>query len=489
MKSNKIYVYLQGHDFKYDISALIKVFYTDSEIIFIEEKALVDNQGLLIESILNSDDNTAFSSLSKDGQVVAESIKDINKIDIKDNDTKKIIKAATKQSIFEVLHKTNDIKVPWGVLTGIRPTKIVHSLLDNKIDEDTIRYILVNEYRVDLEKANLIINIAITERKFIYPLDERKYSLYISIPFCPTRCLYCSFPSNAIDKSSDLVNIYTEKLMHEIEKVFEIMQDKIIDTVYIGGGTPTAIPVKNLDNIIKKVYSVFGSNLREFTVEAGRPDTITLEMLEMLKSNNIKRISINPQTMNQDTLRTIGREHKSQEILDSFRLAKQLGFNIINMDLIVGLPGEDKTHIENTMRYIEELKPENLTVHTMAVKRTSRLKEDIDKYSLTSQNSIEEMLNVTKHYAEKMGMKPYYMYRQKQILGNFENVGYSTDGNECIYNMLIMEEKQTIIAVGAGGVSKVYFPQEDRLERIPNVKDLREYINRVDEMIEKRKIF
>ncbi|KNF08703.1 oxygen-independent coproporphyrinogen-III oxidase-like protein HemZ [Gottschalkia purinilytica] len=485
-----IYVYLNGHDFKYEVNALLKLFYFNEEINFIDEKALVDNQSLFIENILGIKNNNYYieTKIVKNNECISQTlINNIDLIDIKVNDTKKIIKTGIKTSIFDALTKITNVKVPWGILTGIRPTKIVHDLIFKGYDKNEIKNVLLNQYKLNSEKANLIIDIAEVEKDIIFPIDENKFSLYVSIPFCPTRCLYCSFPSNSTDKYGKLIDAYTEKLLYEIEGLSKIIKNKTINTVYIGGGTPTAIPPKNLDKIINKIYECFGEKyIKEFTVEAGRPDTVNREMLNMLKSNNIKRISINPQTMNDSTLRLIGRDHKTEEIITSYNLAKDIGFEVINMDLIVGLPGEGLKEIEYTMREIEKLKPENLTVHTMAIKRASKLKESIDNYSLGQQAIIEEMLNITKYYAKKMGMIPYYMYRQKQILGNFENVGYTTPQNECIYNILIMEEKQSIMAVGAGGTSKIYFPKEDRLERVPNVKSLEEYIKRVDEMIERK---
>ena len=484
----EIYVYLEGNDFKYDIRALLKALYPSKEIIFVEEKALVDNQSLLIEIILLKEDRCeATTIISKNEKVISESTSYIKNIDIQNDDEKRILKLGVKQSILQAVSSVNDMKMPWGVLTGIRPTKIVHELLDKNIESSMIIEILIDQYKLDHEKASLITDIALGERKYIYPLDKDKYSLYISIPFCPTRCLYCSFPSNDIEKSREFVEIYTEKLVFELIEMSKVMSEKTLDTVYIGGGTPTAIPVSNLDKIIKTVYEYFGTDAREFTVEAGRPDTIDLAMLTMLKDNNIKRISINPQTMNEETLKTIGRNHTVEDIVESFNMARKLGFESINMDLIVGLPGEDKIHVEKTMEYIKKLKPENLTVHTMALKRTSKLKKYIDDYDLTDQLHLEDMLNVTKKYAVDMELNPYYMYRQKQILGNFENIGYSLKGHECIYNMLIMEEKQTIIAVGAGATSKFYSPLTGKIERVPNLKDLREYVSRVEEMVEKKR--
>jgi len=485
-----IFVYLKGHEFRYEVNELIKVFYFNVDIQFVESKIITDEQSLLIENTLfNINDKVSVSTrvLRGENLISFNVIDDIFKIDIKDNNKSKIIKLAVKQSIFNALSKINSIKVPWGVLTGVRPTKLVHDLLGKGININEIKNILTREYKLFEEKANLTIDIALAEKEIIDTIDNNKFSLYVNIPFCPTRCLYCSFLSNPIGRYGDLVDIYTDKLIYEIHKTKTLVKDRTIDTVYIGGGTPTSLPVKNLDKIIKNIYEAFGKdNIREFTVEAGRPDTITKDMLLMLQDNKIKRISINPQTMCQCTLDLIGRNHTPQDIISVFELAKNIGFETINMDIIVGLPGEGPKEIETTMAEIMKLRPENLTVHTMAIKRASRLKNSLEEYSLTTQDTIEEMLRITRHYAEIMGMHPYYMYRQKQILGNFENVGYSKPGNECIYNVLIMEEKQTIIGVGAGGITKIYYPNENRIERVPNVKDLKEYIDRIEEMIQRK---
>ncbi len=485
-----IFIYLEGHDFRYEVNELVKVFYFNTDIRFIDNKALVDNQSLLIVSTLSNTMEKASVNtkvFSNSEVISSNSIDDISKIDIIDNNYVKIAKLAVKQSIFNALSKINSIKVPWGVLTGIRPTKIVHELLDKGVEKTDIMNILVKEYKLKEDKAKLTLDIAVVEKKVTDLVDTKKFSLYVNIPFCPTRCLYCSFLSNPISKYKDLVDIYTDKLIYEIHKTKALLKDKVIDTVYIGGGTPTSLPVKNLDRIIKNIYESFNKdNIREFTVEAGRPDTITRDMLVMLRNNDIKRISINPQTMCEKTLAIIGRKHTPQDIIDAFKLAKDIGFETINMDIIVGLPEEGPKEVSATMEEIMKLNPENLTVHTMAIKRASKLKESLEEYSLTAQNTIEEMLSITRNYADYMDMHPYYMYRQKQILGNFENVGYSKIGKECIYNILIMEEKQTIIAVGAGGVTKICYPEENRIERVPNVKDLKEYIDRVEEMIQRK---
>lgn len=486
-----IYVNLKGHDFNYEVFELLRLFLNGEEIKFIEDEALVTDQSFLIESILWNDGyKQSVKAILRRGEdrINTSMIEDVTSIDIKETDKIKLTKLGIKQTIFEVMSAYSERKAPWGVLTGIRPTKIAHDLIDKGFTHDIIRDILLKEYKLNIDKAELILKVAKTEREYIYPLDENKFSLYVSIPFCPTRCLYCSFPSNSLKTCNHSTVEYVEKLIYEIHKVGELLQDKVIDTVYIGGGTPTAISPQSLSSIIKSVYETFGKdNINEFTVEAGRPDTITKEMLLMLKDNDIKRISINPQTMNLKTLKLIGRDHSPDDIIEKYNMAKEVGFNSINMDIIVGLPEEGINEVKHTMEEILKLSPDNLTVHTMAVKKASRLVETIEDHHLAKQKEIEDMLNLVKSYTQKLNMHPYYMYRQKQILGNFENVGYSTIGKECIYNMLIMEEKQTIIAVGAGGISKMFYPKEDRIERVPNVKNLSDYITRTEDMILRKK--
>lgn len=485
-----VYVFLGGHDFKYDLFELTRVFFPNEEILFLEDKKEYNEEGYLIESILHKEGNKIYAktTLYLNGVFYIDKTENINDIDIGKNSMEKSIKIGIKKSIYEALLSIIDRKVPWGILTGIRPVKIVHDFLDREINQEKILNILVKEYKLHPHKAELILNIGKKQRQYIYPLNRDKFSLYVSIPFCPTRCIYCSFPSVPINIYKNLIEDYKDKVIYEIKKVKELMEGKIINTVYIGGGTPTAIPSRDLEEIIEAIYVTFGKeNIREFTVEAGRPDTITQEILTMLNRNNIDRISINPQTMNDKTLKLIGRKHNSEDIKRAYYLAKEIGFKVINMDLIVGLPSEGKNEIIKTLMEIEKLNPENLTVHTLAIKRGSKFKETIDEYSIEDQNIIEEMIQETVNFADRMYLKPYYLYRQKQILGNFENVGYSKEGMECIYNMAIMEEKETIMAVGMGSVSKIFFPQENRIERVPNFKDLKEYLGRTEELIKRKK--
>lgn len=484
-----IYVRLIGHNFQYEVYELIKVFYFGEEIFFLEDLNQY-NEGLLILSrLIETNEGLKTSTeIYKDNSLVSkEFIIDIDRIDVDKSSTNKKIRIGIKQSIYDALNNLSNIKAPWGILTGVRPVKIVHNLLDENKSQDEIIHTLTSEYRLDLDKAKLIMDIGKKQREYLYPLDEDNFSIYISIPFCPTRCLYCSFPSLNINSYIHWVEEYVDRLIYEMERIKDLMGKRNVSTVYIGGGTPSAIPNKQLDRIIKAVYKNFDKeSIEEFTVEAGRPDTIDGELLKMLNENQIDRISINPQTMNDNTLKIIGRKHSSKDIINTYYQARQIGFDVINMDLIVGLPSEGIEEIKNTLDSIRELKPENLTVHTLAVKRGSKFINAMDKYKVADQNTIEAMIEQTQIFANEMELFPYYLYRQKQMMGNFENVGYAMEGKECIYNIKMMEEKETVIGLGMGAVSKIYFPKEDRIERIPNVKSLEEYLKRVDEMVNRK---
>lgn len=380
---------------------------------------------------------------------------------------------------------------PWGLLTGIRPVKIAMKLLfEGKTDEEVVKY-FKNEYETTDEKAALALSIAKVEKPIIDSMPQNGISLYVGIPFCPTRCLYCSFVTNSIRHSAKLIPKYLECLMREIEYTAEIVREKgyTVETVYIGGGTPTTLEAFQLEMLIDKLYKSFDlKNLREFTVEAGRPDTITEDKLKVIKSFDIDRISINPQTMNEQTLKIIGRNHTPQQIVKAYEMARKCGIDIINMDIIAGLPGEDFEMFRHTVSEVEALEPENTTVHTMSIKRSSRLRETLSKYSLAEDGKIAEMVDYARETLMAKGKHPYYLYRQKNMLGNLENVGYSKKGLESLYNIFIMEEVQTIIALGCGGVTKNVDRETDRIERIFNVKEPHDYIERIDEML-KRKDF
>ena len=484
-----IYVLLEGHEIKQDLIELFRILFMDKEINYIDKFEKYPGKGILLKNSLFQEGQNTFAKteLYIDGILRKDSIENINQIQVYRDSFDKDIRVGIKKSLIDVL-KSSDNKIPWGILTGIRPVKIIHDLINKDINDEEIIRVMTEEYKLNLDKAKSILNIGKKQREYIYPLNKDKFSLYISIPFCPTRCLYCSFPSLPIDKYDDIVKEYVDKLIYEIKSIGELMKGKDINTVYIGGGTPTAIPPKELERIIDRVYLTFGEeNIREFTVEAGRPDTITREYLEMLNKNKIVRISINPQTMNDKTLKLIGRQHTSEDIIKTYNMARSIGFKSINMDLIIGLPGEGLKEIRNTLNEIEKLNPDNLTIHTLSVKRGSKFKDTMDKYPLESSQILREMLEETEKFAKCAGFQPYYLYRQKQTLGNLENIGYGKEEMECIYNISMMEEKETIIGAGMGSVSKIFIAEKDKIKRVANFKGLRDYMLRVDELITKRK--
>lgn len=390
-----------------------------------------------------------------------------------------------KQTLYRLLSAQTGRELPWGTLTGIRPTKIALTKLYDGWTDEQIETYMRETYFTSKEKIDLSIDVAERERRLLSTIDyEKGYSLYVGIPFCPTTCLYCSFTSFPIVKWEKRMDLYKEALFKEMEYVAEQMKDRPLSTIYFGGGTPTSLNPQDLDEILTKVEELFPvEQAVEFTVESGRPDSITREKLQVLRNHGISRISINPQTMKQATLDLIGRRHTVEDVKEKFLLARELGFDNINMDLIVGLPEETIDDVRQTMEEIKALRPDSVTVHSLAIKRAARLNIYKERYGNLKIVNTQEMIDLTAQYAGEMGLKPYYLYRQKNMAGNFENVGYAVPGKECLYNILIMEEKQTIAACGAGTTTKVYFPAENRIERAENVKEVEQYIDRIDEMI------
>ncbi len=378
--------------------------------------------------------------------------------------------------------------LPWGNLTGIRPTKIAMTMMEQGKSGEEIAAYLREVHQVSEEKIKLAIDIAEREQKILSTLHyENGYSLYVGIPFCPTTCLYCSFTSYPIGAWKKRVGEYLTALGQEIEETARLVQDKILDTVYIGGGTPTSLSAEQLKWLLKKLKESFDfGTVQEFTVEAGRADSITEEKLRVLYENGVTRISVNPQTMKQETLDLIGRRHTVVQVEEAFHLARSVGFTNINMDIILGLPGETAADAAHTIEAIQELSPDELTVHSLAVKRASKLGRWIEENGATAYNNTDEIMEIAACGAADMDMKPYYLYRQKNMSGNFENVGYAREDKYGIYNILINEEKQTILALGAGAITKGVFP-DDRIERCENVKDVAQYIERIDEMIERKR--
>lgn len=471
-----------NHDNQYGVSHLIKTFF--NEVTFIDV----------------SDDDTIINDITVNGDVVTskasykeyEHTEEIKLTSVEQTD-KRLIKRSNARVLYDLLHDITGVNNHYGTLVGVRPVKLVHEMYDRSLEDDEIDVILYKEHRIEKVKRDLLIEIAKRERPFLLDSgDQSKLSLYICIPFCPTRCLYCSFPSNDMRQKGGLVDTYFECLLREIGEAAKQIKahDLSVDCIYIGGGTPSILTTEQFKILMSKLSSYFElEKFLEFTVEAGRPDTFSIEKLQVLKDNHVSRICINPQSMNNKTLKLIGRDHDTQAIIDSYQMAKKINFHSINMDLILGLPDENLEDVNITLDTILDLDPENITIHTLAVKTSSRLKETLDKYKMTHSELVEEMLNIAELKLRAKGYVPYYMYRQKNMVGNFENIGYCKVGYESLYNIRIIEERHSILALGAGAVSKKCYPEKDLFYRIANVKGIEDYISRIDDVIEKERSF
>lgn len=471
-----IKVYTNKENYQYDLHSLIKAFYPEQEIKIILEATKGEEKW--IEVLFLEDRMEA--RFQVDGN--REYINAFNK-------SAEITKNEYKLALYDDLCDYTGKKLPWGNLTGIRPTKLPMGMLAEGMADGEIIRVLQATHGVSDEKAALSLDIAKREKQILDRLHYRDgYSLYIGIPFCPTTCLYCSFTSYPIAIWKKRVAEYLQALFKEIDFVAQAYRDKILDTVYIGGGTPTTLEAEALDALLWKVRESFDfDTVREFTVEAGRADSITREKLEVLKKHGVTRISVNPQTMKAETLKLIGRHHTVEQVKAAFAMARETGFDNINMDIILGLPGELEVDVHNTIEEIKKLNPDSLTVHSLAIKRASRLSQWIEENGIENLRNTDATMAIAAAGAADMQMKPYYLYRQKNMSGNFENVGYAREGKYGIYNILIMEEKQTIVALGAGSITKRVFP-DGRIERCDNVKDVSQYIERIEEMIERKRV-
>ena len=473
--------YTGEEDFLYDIQGIVRSFFPGIDMT-LEHDSSAD----MVLKVDISEKKVAFEL--DGGERITGKTQKIDRSDRKD--TKNIL----KRTLYDILKEYTGKTLPWGTLSGIRPTKITTELLKLGKSIDEIHDYIEKEYYLSGKKAELSINISKQELKILSEIDYKNgYSIYIGIPFCPSRCAYCSFTSYPLSIYKKKTDAYIETLLKELDFIAESYKDKKLNTIYIGGGTPTTLEPYQSDRLLTHIENIFDfSQMKEFTVEAGRPDSITKEKLEVIRSHPVTRISVNPQTMSDKTLQVIGRKHTTDQFYEAFENARDCGFDNINVDLIVGLPGEGPDEIKNTMEKISAISPESVTVHSLAIKRAARLntsKSDFLEYS--SVNS-EEIMELTAQYTKNMGMLPYYLYRQKNMTGNLENVGYAKPGKEGIYNILIMEEKQSIIGAGAGAATKMVFPEEKdgrRIQRIENVKDVDCYIDRIDEMIGRKRNF
>ncbi len=469
--------------FDYDIHSLVQAFFPGEEVkVTSPEDRVGSTEGLPDLQIRFEEDGILFSVL--DGK------SDALKIETAGIDDRSVIKNFTKQLIYHGLVRYTGRELPWGALTGIRPVKLVRGLLKDGASEEEVRDYMKTVYLIGDRKLSLSLEIARREQEIIDRLNKDSYSLYVGIPFCPTRCLYCSFASYPVNTRGKEIDPYLEALFRELALTKEIYPDREPDTVYIGGGTPTALDPEHLRRLLEEVAKrVDLSKVLEFTVEAGRPDSITEEKLRVLKEFGVTRISVNPQTMNEETLKKIGRAHTAEDIVRAFHLARETGFDNINMDIILGLPDEGEKEVSHTLEEIRKLAPDSLTVHSLAVKRASALAEYSRENGIFMLHNSEEIMKIASEGARDMGLLPYYLYRQKNMAGNLENTGFAKPGRYGIYNVAIMEEVQDILALGAGTVSKHIFP-DGRIERTDAVKELSQYMDRIDEMTDrKRKLF
>ena len=469
-------------EFEYDAYTLLKAFFPKEEVQMFyvqEEEVPADLEYLIsIEYGEQVHIRIQWGDTLLEGQETYEQTED-----------RKIRKNKLKQVLYKLLSQLTGQTLPWGNLTGIRPTKIAMGLIESGMSNAQAAEYMRNTYFTSKEKTALAITIANRERELLKDIDyEKGYSLYVGIPFCPSICLYCSFSSSPLQRWKDQVDVYLDALLKELDFISEAMKDRTLDTIYIGGGTPTTLEPEQLERLLEHINARFPVyQVKEYTVEAGRPDSITREKLQAIRKFPVTRISVNPQTMNQATLELIGRRHTVEDTRHAFALARECGFDNINMDIIVGLPGEQKEDVQHTLEEIKKLDPDSLTVHSLAVKRAARLNMFKEQYEEMEFINNQEIMDMAMKYAYECQMGPYYLYRQKNMCGNLENIGYAKVDKAGIYNILIMEEKQSILAAGAGASTKFVFQNGKRIERAENVKDVANYISRIDEMIERKR--
>lgn len=468
-------------NFEYDVYTLVKAFYPNANIhsFYIEEEEHPADTKLKLDVGMYDDKIRIYAA--------SDEKKAKKLLNLDEPCERKEYKNHLKRAIYDVLHEFTGENLPWGTLTGIRPSKIPMQLMEEGYTNPQIASYMRETYYTSNKKTSLAIAVANREKEILDNIDKKNgYSLYVGIPFCPSICLYCSFGSHPYEKWGHLADTYLETLFKELSYIADVMKDKRLDSIYVGGGTPTTLTPCQLDKLLKKLRELFDmSAVKEFTVEAGRPDTVDAKKMAVLYENGVDRISVNPQTMNQSTLDLIGRAHTVEQVISAFHMAREAGFKNINMDIIVGLPGEGIDEVRHTVNEIQKLNPDSLTVHSLALKRATRLNLFKDKYIKESFDNSQEIMDIIDQSAMQMGMEPYYMYRQKNIAGNLENIGYARRGSFGIYNIMIMEEKQTIMAAGSGASTKFVF-DDGRIERAENVKDLKNYIERIDEMIQRK---
>lgn len=473
-----------GHDFHYECENLCRVYFPNEKINIVYDDSGEDERTVVTRCAPIDGGNLVSVEAVIDG--VSRSAQ--AEVTADENELRDKSELKTAQLIFALLSEITGYTPPWGVLTGVRPSKLMLRLVDRMGAEGAKRY-FTEDLLVSEEKTMLAQTVATAEEKIIALSEKNSFSLYVAIPFCPTRCSYCSFVSHSIANSNakKLLPEYLDKLAEEIELTGKIASELglKLESVYFGGGTPGVLEAPQLDRLLYAVENSFDlSTLREYTVEIGRPDTVTPEKLRILRLHNVGRISINPQTFNQKTLDLIGRNHKVEQAVKAYQLAKAYGFDSINMDLIAGLPEETLEDFKASVDTAISLAPENITVHTLALKRSSEL--NASGAGVSGGNTAKQMLEYASSRLNASRYEPYYMYRQSKCVGNLENVGWCKAGKDCLYNVFMMEECHTVIAVGAGAVTKLCDPESTNVERIFNFKYPYEYISGFDKITERK---
>ena len=468
-------LYVKNHNFHFELENLTRLFFPNEKITVIRDFSEPQPPCIYTEVSDKITISVNIGSFNKSETAVKKLTDDDNEL-------------VSAQLLYKLLCDFTGLTQPWGILTGVRPVKLLRKLAEESNEEQAVKKFL-NDFFVSNEKTALSRETEHNERKILELSRPESFSLYVGIPFCPSRCSYCSFVMASIERAEKLIEPYTKLLCEEIKQTAEIA-NKLglrLETVYFGGGTPTTLSAEQLDTVLRTVNKSFDmSTCREFTVEAGRPDTIDSAKLFALKENKVDRISINPQTTNDEVLKTIGRKHTAQQFFDAFELARKCGFDNINTDLIAGLPTDTPESFKNSLDSIVKLNAECITVHTLCMKRASRLTTEGVTLDLQQARDAREMLAYTQNILGQNGYIPYYMYRQSRMVGNLENVGWSKRGFESLYNVYVMDETHTILACGSGGVTKLKQNNPDYLERIFNFKYPYEYIDRFDEVIQRK---
>lgn len=468
-------LYVKNHNFHFELENLTRLFFPNEKITVIRDFSEPQPPYIYTEVSDKITISVNIGSFNKSETAVKKLTDDDNEL-------------VSAQLLYKLLCDFTGLTQPWGILTGVRPVKLLRRLAEESSEEQAVKK-FEKDFFVSDEKIALSRETEHNERKILELSKPESFSLYVGIPFCPSRCSYCSFVMASIERAEKLIEPYTKLLCEEIKRTAEIA-NKLglrLETVYFGGGTPTTLSAEQLDTVLGTVNNSFDmSTCREFTVEAGRPDTIDIAKLFALKENKVDRISINPQTVNDEVLKTIGRKHTAQQFFDAFELARKCGFDNINTDLIAGLPTDTPESFKNSLDSIVRLNAECITVHTLCMKRASRLTTEGVTLDLQQARDAREMLAYTQNILGQNEYIPYYMYRQSRMVGNLENVGWSKKGFESLYNVYVMDETHTILACGSGGVTKLKRNNPDYLERIFNFKYPYEYIDRFDELIQRK---